>query len=58
MSTFGYFVLGVVAAIYIVRWTDYLASKFNQHILLPAWEMVRPRPGGKLWAVTRAVKGN
>ncbi len=56
MSTYIYFVLGVVTAIYLVRAIDELAKKFWKHILVPIWQVV-VRPGGKIWALGRVMKG-
>lgn len=35
-----------------------LARKFWTYIVIPSWKMFGPRPGGKLWAAARIIKGN
>jgi hypothetical protein len=52
----AYSILGITIALMLRDLVYLLAGKLWKLAILPAWEIFKPRPGGKLWAAARAIK--
>jgi hypothetical protein len=49
-------ILGITIALMLRDLVYLLAGKLWKLAILPAWEIFKPRPGGKLWHIVRAIK--
>jgi hypothetical protein len=49
-------ILGITIALMLRDLVYLLAGRLWKLAILPAWEIFKPRPGGKLWHIARAIK--
>jgi hypothetical protein len=54
----AYSITGITIALMLRDLIYLLAGKLWKLAIVPAWEMVKPRPGGKIWMASQFIKGS